>query len=110
MISVGDSIGKDNEIKRDVEYDIGQYYFGKKQFVKAATHFQIALDEAVLNNSVNTIKDIDLALFMTDSSLGNYVPAIRHLNQYRQLNDSIFTVAKIRQIEEVQVKYETEKK
>ncbi len=49
-------------------------------------------------------------LFKTDSSLGNYVSAIRHLNQYRQLNDSIFNVAKTRQLQEVEVEYETEKK
>jgi len=110
MISQGELLGKNNEIRRDVEYDIGQYYFGKRQFVKAATHFHIALDEAILNNSANTIKDINLSLFKTDSSLGNYVSAIQHLNQYHQLNDSIFNVAKVRQIEEVQVKYETEKK
>ncbi|MFC0773448.1 tetratricopeptide repeat-containing sensor histidine kinase [Terrimonas alba] len=110
MISLEPLLGKNNEIRRDVEYDIGQYYFGKKQFAKAALHFGIALDEAHLNNSVNTIKEISLMLFKTDSSLGNYVSAIKHLNQYHQLNDSIFNVAKVRQIREVQVKYETEKK
>jgi two-component sensor histidine kinase len=110
MISLGDSLGKDNEIRRDVEFDIGQYYFGKKQFAKAATHFHISLDEAMLNNSANTIRDIDLLLFKTDSSLGNYFSAIKYLNQYHQLNDSMFNVAKIRQVKEVQVKYETEKK
>lgn len=110
MISLGDSLGKDNEIRRDVEFDIGRYYFSKNQFAKAATHFHIALDEALLNNSANTIRDIDLFLFKTDSSLGNYFSAINYLNQYHQLNDSMFNVAKIRQVKEVQVKYETEKK
>jgi two-component sensor histidine kinase len=110
MISLEPLLGKDNEIKRDVEYDIGQYYFGKKQFAKAATHFQRALDEAVLNNSANTIKDVNLMLFKTDSSTGNYVSAIKHLNLYQQLSDSILNVAKIKQVEELQFKYETEKK
>ncbi|HTE29591.1 MAG TPA: histidine kinase dimerization/phosphoacceptor domain -containing protein, partial [Chryseolinea sp.] len=110
MISLGDSLGKNNEIRRDVEFDIGRYYYGKKQFEKAATHFHIALDEAMLNNSANTIRDIDLLLFKTDSSLGNYFSAIKYLNQYHQLNDSMFNVAKTRQVKEVQIKYETEKK
>ena len=110
MISLGDSLGKDNEIRRDVEFDIGRYYFSKKQFAKAATHFHIALDEALLNNSANTIRDVDLLLFKTDSSLGNYFSAIKYLNQYHQLNDSMFNVAKTRQVKEVQIKYETEKK
>ena len=110
MISLGDSLGRDNEIRRDVEFDIGRYYFSKKQFATAATHFHIALDEALLNNSANTIRDVDLLLFKTDSSLGNYFSAIKYLNQYHQLNDSMFNVAKIRQVREVQIKYETEKK
>ena len=110
MISLGDSLGRDNEIRRDIEYDIGQYYFGKKQFAKAAAHFHSALDEALLNNSANTIRDIDLLLFKTDSSLGNYFSAIKYLNQYHELNDSMFNVVKTRQAREVQVKYETEKK
>jgi len=110
MIGLEGSLGKNNEIRRDVEYDIGQYYFDKKQFGKAATYYQKALDEAKLNNSANTIKDIDFALFKTDSSVNDYLPAIKYLNQFHQLNDSMFNVIKIRQIEEVQVKYETEKK
>ena len=110
MISLGDSLGRNNEIRRDIEYDIGRYYFDKKQFERAAVHFHIALDEAMLNNSVNTIRDLDLYLFKTDSSLGNYFSAIKYLNQYHQLNDSMFNVAKTRQVKEVQIKYETEKK
>jgi two-component sensor histidine kinase len=110
MISLEPSLGKDNEIRRDVEYDIGEYYFNKKQFAKAKTYFEKALDEAVLNNSANTIKDVNLMLFEADSSLGNYISAIRHLNQFRQLNDSIFNETKSKQITEVQAKYETEKK
>src|SRR5450755_7762 len=110
MIELEESLGKNNEIRRDVEYDIGQYYFNKKHFGEAAAFFQKALDEAELNNSANTIKDIDLALFKTDSALNHYIPAIKYLNQYHQLNDSMFNVVKLKQIEEVQVKYETEKK
>jgi len=110
MIKLEPLLGRNNEIKRDVEYDIGQYYLGKQQFLNASTHFEKALEEAVLNNSVNTIKDIHLMLFKTDSSLGNYISSIRHLNQFKQLNDSIFNETKSRQIEEVEAKYETEKK
>jgi two-component sensor histidine kinase len=110
MIRLEPLLGKNNEIKGDVEYDIGQYYFNKQQFTKASAHFDMALDEAVLNNSANTIKNVQLMLFKTDSSLGKYTSAIRHLNEFRQLNDSIFNETKNKQIDEVQAKYETEKK
>jgi two-component sensor histidine kinase len=110
MIDQEESLGKNNEITRDVRYSIGEFFFRKRQFGSAGTYFTKALDEALLNNSANTIKNIHLMLFKTDSSLGNYVQAINHLNQFRQLNDSIFTQTKIREAEDVQVKYETEKK
>ncbi len=103
VISREGSLGKNNEIKRDIEYYIGQFYFEKKQFEKAGSHFEKALEEAMLNNSANTIKDIHLMLFKTDSSLGYYVPAIQHLNQFRLLNDSIFTPPQIKDEEEGQV-------
>jgi hypothetical protein len=40
MIGLEGSLGRNNEIRRDVEFDIGQYYFNKKQFGEAATYFQ----------------------------------------------------------------------
>jgi two-component sensor histidine kinase len=110
MINLEESLGKNNEVRMDIECDIGQYYFRKKQFANAAIHYDRALDEAILNNSANSIKDIHLMLFKADSSQGNFETAIRHLNKYRQLTDSIFTITKIKEAEEVQVKYETEKK
>lgn len=110
LISLEKYLAKNNEVRRDVESDIGQYYYDKSKFLQAAGHFNIALDEATVNNSVNSIKDINLMLFKVDSARGNYVEAIKHLNRYRQLNDSIFTEAKIKQVEELQLKYETAKK
>ena len=110
MISLEKLLGSNNELRRDVAYDIGKYYLGKKQFVTAATYFETALNEALLNNSVNAVKEVSLMLFKTDSSRGKYLSAIKHLNLYRQLNDSIFNEAKSKRIEEIKVKYETEKK
>lgn len=110
MIFLSPSMGKNNEIRGEVEYDIGKYYLEKKQFQKAADHFKISLYEAYIVSSLTKIKDIHLMLFKVDSSTGNYLSAIKHLNQYRQLNDSIFNETKSRQIEEVKVAYETEKK
>lgn len=110
MIALAGSLGKNNEIRGDVEFDIGEYYLDKKQFAKAATHFRIALEEAVHNNYVNAKKDVQLMLFKTDSSAGNYASAIGHLNMYHQLKDSIFDDARIKEIGEIQAKYELERK
>jgi two-component system, sensor histidine kinase PdtaS len=49
-------------------------------------------------------------LFKLDSAKGNYLSAIKHLQAYQQDKDSIFTVAKSKQIEELKVTYATEQK
>ncbi len=110
MIRLSPFLGKNNEIKQEVEYDIGKYYITTQQFLNAAYHFQISLSEAFSINDITMIKNIYFMLFKVDSATGNYVSAIKNLNQYQLLNDSIFNVTKSRQIEEVQVKFETEKK
>jgi two-component sensor histidine kinase len=48
--------------------------------------------------------------FMLDTSRHNYRSAVDHLVAHKHFQDSLFTQAKSRQIEELQVQYETEKK
>jgi len=48
--------------------------------------------------------------FMLDTSRRDYKVAVAHLLQYNRLNDSLSIETKSRQIEELQVQYETEKK
>lgn len=110
MIELAPLMLKNNEITGEVAYDLGQYFLDKKDFAAASVHFNHALDEATYVNCVLRKKDAYLMLFKTDSSLGHYVQAIRHLNEYTRLSDSIFTVVKNRQLQEIQIKYETEKK
>jgi two-component system, sensor histidine kinase PdtaS len=101
---------KDNEISEEVEYALGRYFLNNKEFLKASFHFNRALSEASFVNAAYRKRDVYLMLFKTDSSLKNYLSAIRNLNRYRLLSDSIFTIVKNWQLQEVQVKYETEKK
>ncbi len=55
-------------------------------------------------------KDIQLVLFKIDSLLGKYLPAIQHYEEFKNLDDSIYNISKNRQIEELQIQYETSKK
>jgi two-component system, sensor histidine kinase PdtaS len=49
-------------------------------------------------------------LFVTDSALGDYVGAIRHLKEYDRIGDSVFKIDRNRQIEELQIAYHTAEK
>lgn len=110
MIALVPLLLKNNDITQDVAYDLGRYFLSKGDFANASAQFKHALAEASYANYVYRKKDIYLMLFKTDSALGNYVSAIQHLNLHSKLKDSIFTVVKNRQLQEVQIKYETEKK
>ncbi|GAB4044705.1 hypothetical protein GCM10028774_65070 [Spirosoma jeollabukense] len=110
MIEFAKLLGKFNEITGDVEYDIGCYYFDKKQFVDAGIHFRKALFEADHVHAFTTIRDIQKMLFKADSSSGDYLSAIDHLNQAQLIDNTLFSEAKNKQIQEVQIKYETAKK
>lgn len=88
--------------------DIGRFYLQRGQFEKAHSY----LDAALVYNGARLVDQIELhhMLFSADSALGNYTAAIKDLQQYQFLNDSIYNERKSRQIEELTIQYETEKK
>jgi hypothetical protein len=51
-----------------------------------------------------------LLQFKVDSALGNYPSAIKHYQLHTAIQDSLFSEAKSKQIEELGIRYKTEKK
>jgi two-component sensor histidine kinase/ribosomal protein L18 len=89
--------------------DIGRFYLKHQQYQKAHSY----LDSALTYESANPLSDrreLFQMLFIADSALGNYQRAIKILRKYEFLNDSIFNERKSKQIEELGMKYETDKK
>ncbi len=87
--------------------DIGRFYVQHAQFAKAHGY----LDSALAYRGARLVdqKELYHMLFAADSALGNYTAAIKDLQQYQLLNDSIYNERKSRQIEELTIQYETEK-
>ena len=102
--------GNGFETPQRILYDVGKFYVGRKQFSKAGDYLRESLTFLPQKIELATIKDTHLLLFMVDSSEGNYLSAINHFRRHKLLNDSIFNATKSWQIEELEVKYETEKK
>jgi two-component system, sensor histidine kinase PdtaS len=50
------------------------------------------------------------AKFKLDSAAGNFTAAIRNYTLYKQLNDSVFNATKNRQVQELEISYETKQK
>ena len=99
----------EREIISIANMDLGRFYLQRGQFKKAHTYLDTALiyraDDRLLD-----VRDLFQMLFTADSALANYAAAVKDLRQYQVLNDSIFNERKSRQIEELTIQYETEKK
>ena len=109
MIKAYNEDVQDTEILFIAYYDISKFYVDHNHFDKAEPYLREALR---ISNSTTIArsKDLHLLMFKIDSAKGNYTAAIAQFQQYKILNDSIFNLAKNRQIQELMIKYETEKK
>jgi two-component sensor histidine kinase len=89
---------------------IGNFYVLTKKFKQAGFYYN-----KILNLPQGIVRPITLAeihqmQFKVDSASGNFIGAIRHFQVFQNLHDSLFNVTKNKQIEELQIKYETVKK
>jgi two-component sensor histidine kinase len=91
-------------------YTVGKFYCDRGLYSRAQPFLKISLKNFETYSTVSRIMTNHLLLFKTDSALGNYISAIHHLQESNRLRDSIFTVAKSKQVEELQVAYNTEQK
>jgi two-component sensor histidine kinase len=109
MIKIFDKIDYAGEVFFIASFDIGKFYVMQQQYSSAALYLKKALANAGVS-PVSRVKDLHLLMFKVDSASGNYLTAIDHYQKYKSLNDSLFNVAKSKQIEELNIKYEVEKK
>ncbi|MEO8415628.1 MAG: sensor histidine kinase [Ginsengibacter sp.] len=91
-------------------YTIGHFYTQRKRFNLAEPYLLKALQTKTFPPTLKRKSDIYLLLFEVDSAHGKYLAAMADFKMHKQLNDSIFNVAKIREIEELKISYATDKK
>ncbi|MDB4922959.1 histidine kinase dimerization/phosphoacceptor domain -containing protein [Mucilaginibacter sp.] len=89
---------------------MADFYFSRKRYIPAGIYLHKVLAVPRGIGEVETIRDTYLKLFKTDSVTGNYLSAIKNYQRYKSLTDSIFTVAKAKQIAELQLQYEKDQK
>jgi len=91
----------------DAAISIGKFYTRWKRYREARPYLVAALADSSMARQVQDRKAIELMLFQTDSALGNYRSAMDHYRRYSALNDSTFNIEKIKQFQELQVRYES---
>lgn len=95
-------------------YKIARFYVNQQRYTAAAPYLASAAKINAFSGNqfyiANNRRDIRWLQYQVDSAAGNYQAALEHHRQYTALNDSISNVVKTRQLHQLQVQYETEKK
>lgn len=99
-----------NALKIAAYNTIGQFYLDRHQYEKARFYLSKMLLLSPGIAPIASLRDTYLLLFDVDSATGHPEQAIKNYQQYKILNDSLFNLAKSRQIEELQIQYETAQK
>lgn len=107
MMKNYDKMSNEDEATALACYDIGCFYASVNRFDKAKIYLQ-QMSSQLLTMDVR--KKTEHLCFRVDSGMGNFSGAMKHYIKYQSLKDSIFNENKSKQIEELQVKYETDQK
>jgi two-component sensor histidine kinase len=89
---------------------VGQFYVESGQYEKSRPFLEKTLKNHEQSLTAVTKAHLYFLLFRVDSAAGNYLSAIRHLIQNKLLDDSIVQVSKLKEVHELQIQYETERK
>jgi two-component system, sensor histidine kinase PdtaS len=90
---------------------IAQFYVANAQYARAEPYLKLLLKASSPQQILpNNLIDVHLMWFKVDSAQHNYTAAIRHYQQYKALQDSIYNETKSKQINQLSIQYETAKK
>lgn len=92
------------------DYKVGRFYYNIGLYRKARPFLEKSTKEFEVYGVLPYTRFNNELLYRIDSSIGNYVGAFRHLKEFNRIGDSIFRADRNRQIEELQVTYQTEQK
>ena len=88
----------------------GTLFTKRGQYKEARTNLNQALVLAQQSGNVGEEQKVHRTIVTLDSLQGNYQQAFLRQTEYMRAEDSLFNAEKIRQVEELQMAYETEKK
>lgn len=98
----------ESEYGKTARFDIAHFYIDQKQPKLAA--FYLKKYENKPDYNALQSKEFQFLSFQIDSLNGNLSTAIKHFQRYKLINDSLLSSAKTKQIQLLQVAFDTEKK
>lgn len=110
LLALSNKISKQDAEQGFVYTAVIPFYLKTKQY-RQARKYLVTFE--LFSKNLRLLKGTNAVLmnwFKLDSAQGNYLSAIRHYQQYKQFQDSIFNETRSRQLANLEVLYETEKK
>lgn len=90
---------------------LARVYAAKAQYGKAIPYLKaLAADSNRFQTGTERRRNALFQLYQADSAVGNFREAFTYLEQYQRLKDSAFNDTTSKQLQEITLKYETEKK
>lgn len=86
------------------------FYLATQQYDRARQVLSMHKAYCERTGSTASLVKNHLGWFQLDSALANYSSAIRHYQQYHQLNESLVRVARSKQVKELDIQYKTYEK
>lgn len=93
-----------------VQNNIGEFLYQRGQLEQALAYFDQALAIAKRANFLDFVQHIYGLLAKVNEDLGAYEAALEHFKRRTVVRDSIFNIAKNKDLLEINTRYETEKK
>jgi len=89
---------------------ISEVYLSRNDYQNALKYAEEGLSLAKQTKAIPELSNSYNVLYQIHKELKNYPEAINNLESYKLYNDSLFSESKMKQITELQTKYETKKK
>jgi len=99
-----------NQLSAGRYWDVGDAYIQDHQYAKAKPYLLAALHFPTVNMTVRMQSITQYYLFLCDSAAGDYISAIRHLDQNKILDDSDSRASRTNEVQRLQIQFETAKK
>ncbi|TDQ07343.1 tetratricopeptide repeat-containing sensor histidine kinase [Pedobacter metabolipauper] len=105
-----DKLTEPDALSSTINFYTGRFYVNTGRYSNAVYFLQRVIDLRKQYPGISRIMDTEYLLFKVDSAAARPYLAIKHLQVHNMLKDSIFNETKSKQIEELQIQYETDKK
>lgn len=110
IIDLYKTASPDKDLLVDVYINIGEYYRVKKNYTEAIKSLNASLQLAIEVKSKNQMMFIYETLSETYRDMGKYKEALQYHELYSTWKDSTLNEANTKIVQEIQTKYESEKK